>query len=141
MHLPTLVPPKLLHRLAGILAIVLVISTAVFAFGIAWIPPRRMTTTTIHGLRMRITLYVTTYGRLPASLDVLPKLPGRENATRDGWGRLISLEVKGSRVKLVSKGAPLVGSPLVWEFDAKDEDGKWVRADNLDSIRWLSHPE
>lgn len=89
------------------------------------IPPRDLTVTRIRVTEGRLRAYWGANGALPAHLSDLPRTPGRDDSTVDGWGRDISYQRSGaSAVTLSSLGAD--GAPggvdldkdIVVSFDA-----------------------
>jgi hypothetical protein len=80
---------------------------SVLSFGLLGaVPPRDLTVTRMGVTEVRLRAYWRAHGRLPASLEELPTLKGRDNSTTDGWGRAIQYEVnEPSTVTLTSPGA------------------------------------
>jgi len=69
------------------------------------VPPRDLTVTRMGVIEVRIRAYWGCHGRLPGSLQELPLLENRDNATTDGWGQPIQYAVTGSStVTLTSPG-------------------------------------
>jgi hypothetical protein len=73
---------------------------------IGTIPPHDLTVTRMGIAEVRIREYWSAHGHLPASLEELALLKGRDNETIDGWGRPIQYVVTApSTVTLTSLGA------------------------------------
>ena len=66
------------------------------------IPPRDLTLTRIHITEVRIRAFWKTHGYLPANLALLQVLKGRDNTTKDGWGREINYEIIGASTVILS---------------------------------------
>jgi len=94
---------------------------------IATIPPRDLTITRIGVTQVRIRAYWKTHGRLPPSLSDLPLLPGRDNATVDGWDRSLLYSVTGTSIVTLSSlgadgttGGTNLDEDIVISFDASE---------------------
>ena len=79
---------------------------SIVTFGLlGTVPPRDLTVMRMGVTEVRLREFWNAHGRLPASLEELPALEGRDNSTTDAWGRPIQYEVKEpSTVTLTSLG-------------------------------------
>jgi hypothetical protein len=81
------------------------------------IPPHDLTVTRMSITELRIKAYWREHGKLPASLDELPALPGRDSSVIDGWGQPIRYAAAGTSVTLASLN-PDAGDDITVTFDA-----------------------
>ena len=99
--------------------IILTIGIVVFSLllifsAITVISPIDLTRTRLFVLELRICNYVKQNGRMPRTLHDLPDVKGKDNSIQDGWGREITFEIQGNKIKLISYG----------RYGSKGGDGK-----------------
>lgn len=97
------------------------------------ISPHDDTRTTMWGMKRRILRFAHQNGRLPSSVDELPRIPNMSDKITDWWGNPIHFEVTVEGVVILRSAGgramfrnPSEGKPLVRSFPSKTPKGEWA---------------
>jgi Type II secretion system (T2SS), protein G len=114
----------------GLAATIVVVAVCFICVDI--IPPRSLTITRMHVMRVRIIQYGLQHGGLPERLTNLPPRPGYDSAITDAWGRPLDYSFDASGiVTLRSLGSDKIQGgdgnkrDIIGSFASHDAQGRW----------------